>query len=415
MLIPIHVSILGSVLGTSSSVTGSSFSLLGALKDIYIIVLVIVFLFGWIQGHFALSFSTRPAALLVWLLFLFANLIALAQTPSLDVGLWALRSVLEFSVTYFLALGLIRKSEDVLVLFRWILAGGAAIFIYSLYLLKDRQFATSYQLFGGSPTFIVGALTPFGDYTTVGYFAAYAALIVTIAVGLATFEKGWTRYVSFGIAAIGVVNILLGFERRGWLALIMGILCIFLFARQKFLVGALAAVLGSILVIVLLLNPTWLVFVDIRLGSAGVQDAIAVRSDIASSFLPTTFMDWALGQGLGVGSNTASPFVDTIYRPHNYYVLLLVQGGVILLLAFAILIVYVLSRTYWLLSNTDSSILDRKAGAIYVACLASLLVLGFVMDVGDVFPFNLYLWLFAGLVVAGERVRTNTILVGGSP
>jgi O-antigen ligase len=87
----------------------------------------------------------------------------------------------------------------------------------------------------------------------------------------------------------------------------------------------------------------------------------------------------------------------------NYYVLLVMAGGLGALLIF-LAIIYVLIREAWQVARSAADPflkgLAGASGAIFVAYF----IFGFTVDLWGTFPSNFYFWLLAGLLLAAKRL-----------
>ena len=133
VLIPVFGLLRSSFLPTRP--LGSSFSVVGAVKDILLIALVIGWVLSLSRKHPKIRFPN-----MIWVLvFEVSALIAALRSPSLQVGLWAFRSVFEFLAIYILAVNVLQSVSDAVALLKCMLLGGLPVLIYGITIAANLQ------------------------------------------------------------------------------------------------------------------------------------------------------------------------------------------------------------------------------------------------------------------------------------
>lgn len=396
--IPVHL--LG-IAPLNSVLSEFDFALFSALKDIFLYILAYCFLLAVLMRRISLP-KNKMTGLVV--LFLFVNAVLILLSPG-RIALWGFRQQSEFTVFYFLIIGLITTTRDIR---NAILAfTGSAIFVlaYALYVLADSTIAYGYEL-GYLPEHIVGRLTVFGGPETSGFFSTYVSTVALVMFGFLFFyrrDMSTKHYVITTILTLlCTVEVIFSFSRRAWVAIPLAIVFISLLARKIRFVTSLMIILVAIFCVSYLFSPK----------AAGIlHDRLLSISDSGSFYNVPRLQEWRhllvrskysllIGEGFGAVGSVSNKF-DTANaaNTHNFYLSRLVQTGIVGLLSFMLVSFGALALMIKTFLQSRTSFL-RAVSAGVIMAFVSLLIQSFFSLGIEIYPFNLYYWFFVGLIVA---------------
>jgi len=399
----IHTLIANQYVGASRWGSGTSFSAVGAIKDLFLLLVLGMWLLRISLGR---KYRVKNNLLtLPLLVFVALGAVYSLRSVDLKVGLWGFRSLAQFIAVFFLTAGIVRSRVILWRLSLAILVSGLFISALGFYELLGTQIGYGYE-FGVLPEHIVGRVTVFGDEHTAGTFGTYMSILVTFSWGLILFLKrysasAWFKLLLFSVMALAGINTVFTFSRRAW----VGVLCsavIFLFLTKRIkVVLQITTVVIAALILGLVVHPRAL---SILVDRVTIVDPThltnAQRLEEWSVLWQRVNEHFLLGEGLGVVGPVSTTFnVPGGTNTHNYYLMLLVEMGFLGLLSFLIivgLIYFIGIRAFE--STSDGFVKAVSAGAF--ATVINLAVQAFFSVVIENYPFNLYFWFFTGLLVS---------------
>jgi O-antigen ligase len=369
---------------------GAPFSSAEAIKDVLLVMLLV----GW---GMSLAMRPRPVRIpyALWVgAFQGLALVMVLRSPSWAIGLLAFRNVFEFFMLYVLAADLWRTDAQRVDLLKIMLISGIVVQAYGLWIWLVQSTSISITADGH----ILGRLTAFGDFTSSGPYATYATLLLI--VGMAFWGSprliGRFRPLLWVSLALTVVSVVLAFERRGWLGALVAMVLVSVLSRKFRVAGSILLALSVGTAVILVIQPD---LIDLMLSR--VQESTG-RSEIWAGYIARVLASPFLGEGLGAAGNAVRAIgTQGLFTPHNYFLLLLVQGGVPLLTLFSLVVIVVMRRGLGRLARNGPPAC-QLVGVVALAALATLLTQALISDLLETFPFNAYFWLFAGLGAAKD-------------
>lgn len=405
----LHIILSNQFSETGLASVGSTFTFLGAVKDI----LLILFVFGFVINELGQSrrVGIKENKLLIgfWVLYVVTSVIYAIVSPTLLAGMWALRGVLEFSLIFLLAQKVIDNTDKAITLLKVFVLTGLIVGLYSFFQTSIASISSAQQAFGGSRNFVVGAIQ-FGHRTSRGVYATYIGSVAIVGVCFLLVYRG-SRFWQTLMAVTTIVSLftmILTFERRGVVGLLVAGLLILILTRSfsRWALVAAGLILG--LIIFFVIQPQVYTLYANRFNFDPNAAINLKRVSLLGFYWQMAVGDFLLGRGLGTAGNFATSIRGFYeFSPHNYYLLLLVEGGIPLLFAFLATIGKVLIHAF-----KTCFALPKEEQFVLVTCLAvstSFLVQAFFSDFLEIFPFNFYLWLFLGIAVSVSQFQSKDL------
>jgi O-antigen ligase len=197
------------------------------------------------------------------------------------------------------------------------------------------------------------------------------------------------------VASIGVMlyGVLASYTRSAWLSV-----SIVLFIAQFFVKGLWKKSLPILLLGFLILVLFWQVLpgISIIVKRAMVTKTVTQRVDLINLgwklFLEKPFLGWGSGALNDLGTRKA---VET---SHNIFLTFLVDGGVVLFLAFSLFIGYLLIRAVRVYGMTGKGSLERNALVAMTGSVLIFLLSGLALELRYFGYFNVLFWICAGVI-----------------
>lgn len=218
---------------------------------------------------------------------------------------------------------------------------------------------------------------------------------------LATNATPWRKATYFAAFVI-VIAVFASLAKTEALAVVAGVILIGFAARSwRFPIVLLAAAsLAAFPVLVVVIGR----FGE-ELGSAflGADTGIGSRLEIWRRFVFPLFVEYPWGAGW------SATLLTHDVAPHNQYLQLLVEGGLVAFVLMAILIAAAL-RTAFCFARAGPTTQHREFGLAAVATIVAVLVVGLTVDI--LFPGTLPLfWALLGLCAGGHVLHATTATV----
>lgn len=398
--IPLHCVIFSEFVTKSAATSGTTFTLIGSVKDIFLVLLFISFLVNFLIGR--IKIKKDPVIILI-LLFIFLCFFYLLFSPNLRAGVLELRNLTEFSAVYLLTIGILNNPQKVKKAIKYFLASAFLIILYALYTLLGSTIGYGYE-FGVDPEHIVGRLTVFGDEKSTGAFSTYTSLVVIVSLCLILFFKQidfkkTTKWSLLIIFLLSFVCMAFTFSRRAYLSLLLiALILLFLTKKKKIVLGITGALISTAVFVFSVFPETIRIFYE-RITIIDPQHTTNIGRIIELKMvLSRAFNNCFLGEGMGVSGSSGITFYFPEYIfSHNFYLSLLIQIGLlgvfIFLLITAIFLLRGLSRKiYKKISGLDKSLILGASFCVFALSFQSI----FSLTIG-VFPFNFYFWFFGGI------------------
>lgn len=396
-----------------ASDVGTTFTLMGAAKDLAFAVIVLGSLRRLLlQG----TAPMRSPLILTTAGFLGMQFLYIFLSPQLLPALWGFRSVAEFAVILFILPYVITDRPSLNRLLSALTLGNVLVVTLSaLTVLQTGAISVD-----SSTGYVYGGVSVFGSYLTRGSAATYAsfALLLALALLLDRKQSWWLKLVNRYTVVAGALAVLFTFERRGWLGVAVGLVLIAILGRVRR-----GMIIGALVVVVFVSG------ISAISGVSGVREAISARltGDLSSPLYSVRLAEWAMvldrvrdtnfiGEGVGSGGPTGATFAAEDYvNSHSYYLLLLLETGIPGLLSFAAVIwSFLRMGRHSLQQHFD----DEFRRAVAIAALVggiNILVQSFFTVGMAIFPFNLYFWLFGGMLIVLPRLSSQSIMVRPGP
>ena len=233
-------------------------------------------------------------------------------------------------------------------------------------------------------------------------YATYLMMILLLCIPLLIETRvRWQRIVYVLLCGAMLFSLIYTYARAAWVDVVAGLLVVGSFRYRKMLLLVPAGI-----IILLLLVPSILERFQEALGFSQGQGSMFFRVEMWRYLLSKFYASPIVGNGLGSYGVYAEEGLGYYYMPHNDYVHLLVDSGVIGLGCYLAAIFGVFRgavRSYFKFEDTQLKILALAMIAVVISYL-----LGSITD--NLFragATQTYFWAMAGLVAAATRM-TNT-------
>jgi|GEM_PF-6782288 len=270
------------------------------------------------------------------------------------------------------------------------------------------------QIIAGGGKLEFGSVTRrYGFFVNAVVYSQFMALIATVCMAYWMHLKKWrAKFLALGGLGVILLSQALSYGKGGWGGTIVGILTLSVLERgladklRKVIIVGCAIATAGFLVIELL---------------PGVEDYVLRVLDVSTpeeSSMATRFMIWralvpyflenpVFGHGLMGGYLGSQFFLGKLIEPHNDYFRLLLDGGLLGLGLYLILIVTVLKsmfRFLWRLEelNPAYGLIVRALLAMEISFLAMALVDNIITSLVLQYP----IWITAGMV---RRIYENSV------
>lgn len=399
LALPLYLVWIGQSRPTSD--VGTSFTTMGAAKDVVLIVIVLASLKRILARGVAPMRSPLP---LMTAVFLGVQLVYIVLSPQLLPALWAFRSTAEFAVVLFITPYVITDLPSLRRLINAFTLG--SVLVVTISATAALQIGTVWVDAASGNVF--GGVSAFGSYASRGSFSTFASLALLLALVLLTDPSlgRRSRAVNLYVVIASAISVLFTFERRAWLGVLVGLALLAILGRVR------RGFVGWTLVVVALLGGL------LAVSGSGVSEAVRARltGDLSSPANAIRLNEWGevidrardsffVGEGLGTAGPTGATFeADDYVNSHSYYLLLLLETGIPGLLSFAAVVVAFLKQGRQSYQQRAEPGLQQSAALAAVICGINLLVQSFTTVGMAIFPFNYYFWLFGGILIVMPRL-----------
>lgn len=368
----------------------------GVWDDAFLALSIILMLWGFI---FLRRFKlwTVPALVPFAVVFVAAIVsVIVRQVPS-TIGIYALRVLLQPIMYYFIGF-LYPKNK------RWV-QWAMAVFLMAATLLALHglfQYLTHAPMPVGwvdpseQGTISTRAYSIIGNPNGLGAFLLMGSLI-SLSLAMRKGLQRSQRWVAGVICLINLAGVGVTFSRGAWLGLVAGIIVLLLISYRRYLIALLAVgVLGWFVAPSAFTNRILFAFSSNYVQKSQQFGRIFAWRVAWDYFKQHPFF----GLGLGTfGGTVAIHFSLTVLWVDNFYLQMLAEGGLFLLIAFLWLLLSVgKGLVKGFLTSTDPYIIALATGtfgALVAVCIANLTAgVWETLSVGAIF------WLLAGMVTS---------------
>lgn len=266
-----------------------------------------------------------------------------------------------------------------------------------------------YQLIAGQGGVLrdIGVTRIHGTFVTANGFALYLVVILSVFISQALVQPGRRRYLALVIVALASILLIATFSRFAWVGAVIVLLTVgALRARILLLVIPLVVVIALGLVPVIgerFSDPFGGSFAD-RVG-IWQETLLTWKSVTSEGQEPLLVILNRLG-GLGPGAALSITFAVRGTHPHNDYVRILVDYGVVGLGFYLGLLAVLVVTAFrsWQRST------DRTMGSVALSFLTLALAYPIMSITAQIFGLmynQVYFWTLAGLAVSAGRFASN--------
>lgn len=246
-----------------------------------------------------------------------------------------------------------------------------------------------------------------GTFMSLGSneLAAFYATYTFILIGLALVEKNRrNKWILFACIAMNLYSLLYSFSRGAYLSVMIGIVVFCWFNRKIKLISIVLTLVFGLLISGVDIFPK---AVTERFNSAFVEEENLEESAKSRIILWSIAMDKFKSSPLvGVGYGNFKKMNEFGLDTHNYYVKLLVEGGVVSFLSFIPIIFVSMRNGLKLLRKSDDE-LEKKLAIGFLACLASLVVGNYFGDRFTHYPLISYFYVYLAMLMKTLDWRNN--------
>lgn len=296
-------------------------------------------------------------------------------------------------------------------------ASAVMLFILIATLFADKksiELLLKALILSAIPPLVVGFYQQFtgtGDIRTEGFNRIYATfthpntyafylviLLLTCSTLLMEAKKNWLRITYGVLCGAMIVSLIFTYARMPWFSLLIGIGILALIRYRRLLLAG-----PVILAVVLIFVPSILGRFEEAFGFSEGQGSMFFRVEMWRYLLPKFYSSPIVGNGLGSFSNYAQTSLGYFYLPHNDYVRLLVDTGIIGLISY-------IASLYGLVRGAIRSYLyieDEQLRILGLVLAVVVLVYVFGGLTENLFragTTQAYFWTLAGMVAAAARI-----------
>lgn len=259
-----------------------------------------------------------------------------------------------------------------------------------------------YQLFTGTGNLQTAGFNRIqATFSHPNSYAIYLMMLLLLCIPLLLeAKKDWLRLGLGALCVAMVASLIFTYARAPWIDLLVG-LAILSFVRYRKLL--LLAPAGVVLLLVFI--PSILERFQEASGFSEGQGSMFFRVEMWRYLLPKFYTNPIVGNGLGSFAVFAEEGLGYFYLPHNDYVRLLVDTGVVGLVSY-LAALYGLARGSIRSYLTQTDELFKLLALVMVTVIAAYLLGGFTENLFRAGTTQAYFWTLAGLVAASARIVT---------
>jgi O-antigen ligase len=243
-----------------------------------------------------------------------------------------------------------------------------------------------------------------GTFDHPNPFSIYLTMLIVMGVALLLkIERRVVKLLLIGAVALCSVFLLLTYTRSAWIATLAGLLVVAFYEGKRLL-----PIMGFAVVLVVMLVPS----VAMRFSDLSTQ---TTQSGAAGNSLVWRFEYWQQALQLsdnpavGAGLRTVQAETDVSKEPHNDFIRVYVETGLIGLSAY-LWFLFSLARTARRSIRNTRSPLEHSVAVGFAGCLAAFLLLSLVSNVISQLVILWYFLAFAVAAAAGPRLERTRML-----
>jgi putative inorganic carbon (hco3(-)) transporter len=258
-----------------------------------------------------------------------------------------------------------------------------------------------------------------GTFVHPNTFGFYLVLLLTMAVAVYRHLHGWARFLVGAVLVVGSVVLLLTYSRGSWIALVVGVLVVGVLQARK----------------LLLLVPAGLALVPVLAPSVLTRLADLTQEETVNGTPGNSFLwrvdHWRIvlrgARGhelLGLGPSSSDYLGAEVLPPHNDFVRMYVETGVLGTTVYLAVIVAAVVMAARALRATPERGLGRGLAVGMIGCMAAFVVGSVGGNLISEVVVLLYLFAFLGLtssLTAGRATAAPppapdaALVAGGRP
>ncbi len=245
---------------------------------------------------------------------------------------------------------------------------------------------------------------PYGTFTNRHYLGNVSILTLPLVFYFFYNSKGLRKIIFSVAGVINVSSLIFSNCRSSWISITLGSLFgIMLIKGGKKWIGLL--ILVSLVVFILGVNGHVRWRMEDLLGNISKEERFFLWKDSMAVLEHNTLREWTIGHGIGSVRNIRYSIYPTLHFPHNFFIELLYDNGILGILLIVVPVMYLFLK---LLKHAD--ILSKQQDKAFLGCLLVVFISWF-LDSSVVFPFYsksaLYPFsLILGCMVAwGDQLR----------
>ena len=242
-----------------------------------------------------------------------------------------------------------------------------------------------------------------GTFDHPNPFAIYLTMLIVMGVALVLkVERRSVKLALLGAISLCGIFLVLTYTRSAWIATIAGLLVVAFFEGKRLL-----PLMGFAVVLVVMLVPS----VAMRFSDLSTE---TTQSGAAGNSLVWRFEYWQQALQLsenpivGAGLRTVQASTDVSKEPHNDFIRVYVETGLIGLSAY-LWFLFSLVRSARRSIRSTRSALEHSVAVGFAGCLAAFLLLSLVSNVISQLVILWYFLAFAVAAAAGPRLERRTL------
>jgi putative inorganic carbon (HCO3(-)) transporter len=242
-----------------------------------------------------------------------------------------------------------------------------------------------------------------GTFDHPNPFSIYLTMLIVMGVALLLkVERRSVKLLLLGAIGLCGVFLLLTYTRSAWIATVAGLLVVAFFEGKRLL-----PFMGFAVVLVVMLVPS----VAMRFSDLSTE---TTQSGAAGNSLVWRFEYWQQALQLsenpivGAGLRTVQASTDVSKEPHNDFIRVYVETGLIGLSAY-LWFLFSLARSARRSIRNTRSPLEHSVAVGFAGCLAAFLLLSLVSNVISQLVILWYFLAFAVAAAAGPRLERRTL------
>jgi O-antigen ligase len=242
-----------------------------------------------------------------------------------------------------------------------------------------------------------------GTFDHPNPFAIYLTMMIVMGVALVLkVQRRSVKLLLLGAIGLSGTFLLLTYTRSAWIATLAGLLVVAFYQGKRLL-----PIMGFAVVLVMMLVPS----VAMRFSDLSTD---TTQSGAAGNSLVWRFEYWQQALQLsenpivGAGLRTVQASTDVSKEPHNDFIRVYVETGLIGLSAYVWFLISLARSARRSIHNTRSP-LEHSVAVGFAGCLAAFLILSLVSNVISQLVILWYFLAFAVAAAAGPRLERRSM------